>query len=443
MLPDMWRESFWRGGRLWSTARAGVPAGTLYALFSLATGRSAGNALLSGVFFGTVMGTFFSFQAWRQWPAAKQLKPADRVRVARAVRRGAPIADPRLAPAVLDYAAVTRRIQERGQRFTWFVPLIAALTLALAIAYTLNRPLSKTIIWWALLAFWIVLFAWLPRQRARVLANASHAEAAARQLASDAPENPSAAVSPKPTPKPGAPLPRWSTPALLLALVISFLASFGETLLSLALLVAVPIGVRWSKIPSRRRVAQVVIWTASTLFVLRLLIPGFLVRTVAIKSAAMQPTIAKHDRVMFNRLEGFRIGDIVASHAPRDAHRRLCGPSPHMITPGGSACAAPEYDQKRGFYIRRVVAGPGDVISIVNGEVIRNGAPERASYITPCYERQCSFPTPIRVPAGMWFLMADNRRESDDSRFFGPIPASWIIGPAIMRTWPPAHIGTL
>jgi signal peptidase I len=363
-----------------------VPAGTIYGLFWLATGRSVANSLFSAVFFGAVMGTFATFQAWRQWPGARDLEGSNRVRVARAVRLGSQIDDPHLAPAVLDYAGMTRRTQKRGCRFMWFVWLIAALTLALAIGDTLNRPVSKAVVWWALVAFWIGFFAWLPRKRARVLANASQAEAAARELSPDAGEKRPAAATPAPAP--GPPLPRWLVSAVMLALVICFLASFGKTLLMFALLVAIPVGVRWKRTPSRERAALIVIWAASILFVARLLIPGIVVRTVAINSAAMQPTIAQHDRVMFNRLGGFGVGDIVAFHAPKDAHRRLCGPSPHMIAPGGGACAAPEYEQKRGFYIRRFVAGPGDVISIVAGEVVRNGVPERAAYATPCHERQ-------------------------------------------------------
>jgi Signal peptidase, peptidase S26 len=38
------------------------------------------------------------------------------------------------------------------------------------------------------------------------------------------------------------------------------------------------------------------------------------------------------------------------------------------------------------------------------------------------------FPVPIRVPAGHWFLMGDNRGESIDSRFWGAVPTGWILG---------------
>jgi signal peptidase I len=42
--------------------------------------------------------------------------------------------------------------------------------------------------------------------------------------------------------------------------------------------------------------------------------------------------------------------------------------------------------------------------------------------------QECNFPKPIVVPAGDYFMLGDNRRASDDSRFWGPVKRSWIIG---------------
>ena len=53
----------------------------------------------------------------------------------------------------------------------------------------------------------------------------------------------------------------------------------------------------------------------------------------------------------------------------------------------------------------------------------------------------CTYATPIRVPAGYYFMMGDNRDQSDDSRFWGPVPRSWIIGEAFFTYWPPDRIG--
>ncbi len=79
--------------------------------------------------------------------------------------------------------------------------------------------------------------------------------------------------------------------------------------------------------------------------------------------------------------------------------------------------------------------------------MIRNGKPTKEPFISStCVDDAgagCNFRNPITVPPGHYFMMGDNRGESDDSRFWGPIPTSWIIGEAFATYWPPKRIGTL
>jgi signal peptidase I len=177
-------------------------------------------------------------------------------------------------------------------------------------------------------------------------------------------------------------------------------------------------------------------------------IQAWVVKPYRIPSGSMEPTLAIGQRVLVDRI-GMHFGDphvgeIAVFHPPLDAQQQVCGPVPHVIRPGGAACAEPEPRDSGVNFIKRVVAGPGDVISIVEGHVIRNGRREKDSYIRPCDGApECNFPTPIRIPAGHWFMMGDNRGESDDSRFWGPVPTGWIVGGAFATYWPPDRIGIL
>ena len=92
-----------------------------------------------------------------------------------------------------------------------------------------------------------------------------------------------------------------------------------------------------------------------------------------------------------------------------------------------------------------MVAGPGDTVQIVYGQVYRNGVKEHAPYTEPCGNDPsfCNFRTPIKIPPGHYFMMGDNRGASDDSRFWGPVPNKWVIGVAFFTYWPPDRIGFL
>jgi signal peptidase I len=122
-----------------------------------------------------------------------------------------------------------------------------------------------------------------------------------------------------------------------------------------------------------------------------------------------------------------------------------------VIRLGAAACAEPVPKQDSSVnFIKRVVAGPGDEIYIKEGHVYRKAAGksqfvrEKDSYIRACGESpECNFPKPIKIPPGHWFMMGDNRGESDDSRFWGPVPTGWVIGQAIATYWPPDRIGSL
>ena len=155
-------------------------------------------------------------------------------------------------------------------------------------------------------------------------------------------------------------------------------------------------------------------------------------------AGSMEPTLTIGRQVKVAPLTSKpSVGEIVVFHPPKGAQRGICGPFPHVVRPGGAACAEPQSGEPaHGVFIKRIVAGPGDEIYIREGHVYRRATRTSAftaqpeNFIKPCPAgaAACNFPTPIRIPAGHWFMMGDNRREPDDSRLFGPVPTESITG---------------
>jgi signal peptidase I len=177
-------------------------------------------------------------------------------------------------------------------------------------------------------------------------------------------------------------------------------------------------------------------------------IQAFLVKPYRIPSESMVPTLQVGQRVLVDRI-GHRfsdpkVGDVVVFHPPQGADTDTCGDNDR---PEGQACDAPTPHRASVNFIKRVVAGPGDTIYIKNGHVYRNGKREKDGYISQTCQgsvgRGCDFTDPITIPPGHWFMMGDNRGESDDSRFWGPVPRKWIIGGAFATYWPPSRVGLL
>jgi signal peptidase I len=100
-------------------------------------------------------------------------------------------------------------------------------------------------------------------------------------------------------------------------------------------------------------------------------------------------------------------------------------------------------------YIKRVIGLPGDRIELRDGAVFVNDVKLEEPYV---FENngvpQPSAPSPLGatewlVPAGDLFVMGDHRGESADSRAFGPIALSHVIGRAWLRYWPFDTLGIL
>jgi signal peptidase I len=178
-------------------------------------------------------------------------------------------------------------------------------------------------------------------------------------------------------------------------------------------------------------------------------IQAFLVKPYRIPSGSMLPTVRIDQRVLVDRIgmdfSTPGLGDIVVFHPPKNYNLGCADPNQGENAAGqdaNSACAIPWKQPSSETFIKRIVGTPGDRLQILNGHVIRNGKRESDPYIVKCAgDAACNFPQTIVVPKGYYYMMGDNRPDSEDSRYWGPVPRAWIIGKAFLTYWPPDRIG--
>ncbi|MCA1718871.1 MAG: signal peptidase I [Actinobacteria bacterium] len=143
----------------------------------------------------------------------------------------------------------------------------------------------------------------------------------------------------------------------------------------------------------------------------------FVVKSFWIPSESMVPTLEVGDRIFVNRFI-----------------YRFIEPARGDIVVFGSL----ETDEE---LIKRVVAVPGDRVRVRNGKLRVNGDFPDEPYAVPMVFPDGSDFGPTRVPKGEVFVMGDNRPNSHDSRFYGPVPIEDIEGEAFFMYWPLSRIG--
>jgi len=158
------------------------------------------------------------------------------------------------------------------------------------------------------------------------------------------------------------------------------------------------------------------------------LLRTFVVQTFFIPSGSMEPTLQIGDRILVNKLSyhlhGVDRGDIVV-----------------FSRPPAENCGGPEVND----LVKRVVGLPGDVISLSRGYVYIDGKRLDESWL-PAGEQgitsegpqgnASNLVHPYHIPANEYFVMGDNRNDSCDSRYWGPIKRSLIVGKVEVRVWP-------
>lgn len=163
----------------------------------------------------------------------------------------------------------------------------------------------------------------------------------------------------------------------------------------------------------------------SIALLISLLIRVFVAEPRYIPSDSMLPTLVVGDRLVVEKVSySFnppKTGDIIVFQPPQILQTR-------------------GYSKDQAF-IKRIIGLPGETIDIKNGRVYLNDRPLPEDYIAdlPDYP----WGGPVQVPAGKYFVMGDNRNNSNDSHIWGFLPEQNIIGHAVFRFWPLDRIGLL
>jgi signal peptidase I len=166
--------------------------------------------------------------------------------------------------------------------------------------------------------------------------------------------------------------------------------------------------------------------------IVTVLLRAYVVQTFSIPSVSMTPTLQVGNRIVVDKLSyvfhGVGRGDIVV-----------------FARPPREDCAGPPVAD----LVKRVIGLPGETISLSgNGYVLINGKKLNESWL-PTSRRGTTYPGPsstpyslvhpYKIPANDYFVMGDYRTDSCDSRFWGPIPKSLIVGKVDLRIWPLSH----
>ena len=169
------------------------------------------------------------------------------------------------------------------------------------------------------------------------------------------------------------------------------------------------------------------------------LIRAFVAQAYYIPSPSMVPQLRVNDRVVVSRLAYHlhppRRGDIVVFKSPPGIEPTPKAPANFVVRIFRDAGVALGLTQDQSVLIKRVIALPGETVSAHGGHVYIDGELLVEPYL-PKGVTTSSF-APLKVPSGELWVMGDNRGNSEDSRYFGPIPERTIIGRAIWRVWPP------
>lgn len=169
------------------------------------------------------------------------------------------------------------------------------------------------------------------------------------------------------------------------------------------------------------RAVKEVIQIVLLAFVLSFVLRTYIVEARQIPSGSMEPTLKIGDRLMVDKImfkfSELKRGDIVVFKPTLAA----------MSNTGSDA-----------YFIKRIIGLPGDEITVAQGEVYVNGK----ALVEPYEAEPPKYVYgPKKIPAGMLFVMGDNRNNSADSHVWGFLPLENVKGKAFARFWPLNRMG--
>jgi signal peptidase I len=146
---------------------------------------------------------------------------------------------------------------------------------------------------------------------------------------------------------------------------------------------------------------------------------AFVAQTYYVPSTSMWPTLKAGDRIVVNKLYGtIHVGDIIVFKRPPAEN---CGgpPVPDLV--------------------KRVIGLPGQTVSAHAGQVFVTGKPLKEPWLPKGPQTYTKMSKPFTVPKGDYFVMGDNRVNSCDSRTWGPVKSSYVVGKVFLILWPPSQ----
>ena len=166
------------------------------------------------------------------------------------------------------------------------------------------------------------------------------------------------------------------------------------------------------KLSSLREIIESIVIAVILAVVIRM----FIIEPFYIPSGSMEPTLLINDRIIVSKVSYYfnepERGDIVVFKYPKDPERN---------------------------FVKRLIGKPGEVIELRDSKLYVDGKQVAQNFLPPGLE----YPDygPIKVPEGQYFMLGDNRNNSEDSRYWGTLPEENIIGKAVVIYWPLNRIG--